>query len=492
MKKRILIALCLVIVVVMAALTLTACNPFKQDAISGGDSKATVYSNGGFAVRQGSWLYFVNGYDADAKTNEFGAVLKNSICRVKLNEDGTVGTNAVKCVVPKQVYWTNKESGFAVYGNWIYYATPNNDRDRNGAASTTNLDFMRTSLDGTVTQLIFTANSRSLQYWFMPTRIVVYNNSNLTAIDFTALQETKSISKVSKKVTTSQIATNVTSVVFKQDAEWSASQGKSMSDYVFYTKTVTGTEAYKNYNELYMIKYDGSGKKLLAGDKAFGETNYKLTLNGGVLEGDSQMTLVYVKQHVEGTATKTDGLYMNKVGLDGSFDKANEKCLTTSITSTTVTNYPVSYEKGALVTSGDEIYLLDGTKSGEAVFSEDAKVVGKASMSIRYVAKNTDGNYYAYYGATSSIPTLFRINLLPNEGASPNEDVVLEEKFGTSWIEFDFITVGNDTFVYFFDTNDYNYVHGYKLSAYNGEKGKTELIAKMTSADKKSKDAASK
>lgn len=490
MKKRLLIVLCLVLIVTSVTL-LAACNKFEQDPISGGDRTANVYSNGGFAVRQGEWLYFVNGYDSEAESNEFGAVLKNSICRVKMDEDGSIGNNPVKCVVPKQVYWTNTESGFAVYGNWIYYATPNYDKDRSGVASTTNLDFMRTSLDGTITQLIFTASSRSLQYWFMPTRIVVYSDSKISAIDFTALGETKSVTKVSKKVTTTQLDSNVTSIVFKQDTEWSPTQGASISDYIFYTKSVTGTEAYKNYNELYMMKYDGSNKKLLVGDMSFGDKNYTLTLNGGVLEGDNQMTLVYVKQYVEGSSTKYAGLFMNKVGLDFTFDKAPEKCLTANVSSTSVTVYPVSYEKGVIVSSSDTYYLLDGNKSGEDVFGEENKVIGKASMSVNYVAKNGDGNYYVYYGASSSVSTLFRINLEPDNGSSPNEDIVLEEKFLTSWLVFDFITVGDRTWVYYFDSDDYSYMHGYELSSFVGEKpSETELIGKMTSADKAAKDAA--
>lgn len=490
MKKILLIVLCLVCIMVTASV-LVACNSFKQDPISGGDNTATVYSNGGFAVRQGDWLYFINGYDSESTTNEFGSVLKNSICRVKVDEDGSIGNNAVKCVVPKQVYWTNTESGFAVYGNWIYYATPNYDKDRTGTASTTNLDFMRTSIDGTVTQLIFTASSRSLQYWFMPTRIVVYNDSKITAIDFTALSSNKSVTKVSKKVTTSVIDSNVTSLVFKQDAEWSASQGSSVSDYIYYTKSVTGAESYKNYNELYMVKYDGSGKKLLVSDMSFGDKNYTLTLNGGVAEGDSSMTLVYVKQYVEGSSTKYAGLFMNKVGLDFKFDAATEKCLTANISSTSVTVYPISYEKGAIVASGDMQYLLDGTKSGEDVFGEDNKVIGKASMKVNYVAKNADGNYYVYYGASSSVATLFRINLEPDKGTSPNEDIVLEEGFSSSWITFDFITIGNRTWIYYFDSNDYNYVHGYELSSFDGEKPEeTEFIGKMTSSDKEAKEKA--
>ena len=61
----------------------------------------------------------------------------------------------------------------------------------------------------------------------------------------------------------------------------------------------------------------------------------------------------------------------------------------------------------------------------------------------------------------------------------------------TSWLVFDFITVGDRTWVYYFDSDDYSYMHGYELSSFVGEKpSETELIGKMTSADKAAKDAA--
>ena len=90
-----------------------------------------------------------------------GTPVKQSIVRSELNEDGSVNNATTKVVVPKIIYNSSAKGGFAIFGEWIYYATPNNDRDKNGTASTTDTDFMRTKIDASVTQRLGKINTRS-------------------------------------------------------------------------------------------------------------------------------------------------------------------------------------------------------------------------------------------------------------------------------------------------------------------------------------------
>ena len=112
--------------------------------------------------------------------------------RAELNADGTVNNATAKVVVPKSIYNSSASGGFAVYGDWIYYATPNNDEDSTGTPSTTHTDFMRTKTDGSVTQLIGTINSRSSNYLFTPTRVLFSTDSNATVyyFDFSGMKTT--------------------------------------------------------------------------------------------------------------------------------------------------------------------------------------------------------------------------------------------------------------------------------------------------------------
>ncbi|MCQ2602486.1 MAG: hypothetical protein MJ193_01020, partial [Clostridia bacterium] len=176
-KKRIFGLIALVLTVAVLATVLVACNKYEWASIGGGDANAATLSNGGYYVEQGNYAYFINGYDAGTTgddgivqdvDNSWGKPVKNAIVRVNINADGTYDNASAKVVVPKQIYNEYKEGGFAIFGEWIYYATPNNDKDKNGKASTTHTDFMRTKIDGSVTQLIATINSRSTEYLFTP------------------------------------------------------------------------------------------------------------------------------------------------------------------------------------------------------------------------------------------------------------------------------------------------------------------------------------
>ena len=68
---------------------------------------------------------------------------------------------------------------------------------------------------------------------------------------------------------------------------------------------------------------------------------------------------------------------------------------------------------------------------------------------------------------------------------------VITATFNVSWLSFDFITDGDQTTVYYFDSNDYNYVHAYNLVSFDGNTvDETTFIGQMTKADKEAKEKA--
>lgn len=89
MKKKILSAIAATLILAVCIVCLVACNPYKMDAIGGGDASAKVESNGGYVVKQGNYVYFINGYvgaDADAA---WGAATKQGIVRAEY-KDGKI------------------------------------------------------------------------------------------------------------------------------------------------------------------------------------------------------------------------------------------------------------------------------------------------------------------------------------------------------------------------------------------------------------------
>ncbi|MBR2955785.1 MAG: hypothetical protein IKC54_01150 [Clostridia bacterium] len=468
-KKHLVSIIAIVALVAVLASVLVGCNKYEWTSIGGGNPNATVESNGGYYVKQGDYVYFINGYDtAETVDNTWGTPVKNSIVRAKLNADGTYSDAVV--VVPKQVYNKDAKGGFAIFGEWIYYATPNNDKDKSGVASTTHTDFMRTKIDGSVTQLLATINSRTSQYFFTPTRILFKEASSsvVNFIDFSAVDGSKSMDN-GKGVAYGTFLENVETILWDYNSE-----------YIYFTETVTGDMSYEFCNTLNAIKCDGTDKKVLA-DKFtylteaekenyvdyFPTKVFSYTLVDMVVENGG-VALYYNKSNYVGSQEESRGLFVNKVVFGGDFNTATEKHLSKNNALSSV--YALGYEAGALVsTSANKTYLVT---SAEAETTANI-IIGRA-VTIQHVANGTVYYTDANGGKLYSISTT----------AYENEKVVLEAGIVTDWLSIEFVD-GN---VFFFDSKEYNYLH--KANLANADD--VTMLGFMNDADKTAKEEADK
>ncbi len=481
-KKHVISTIAVALILVLVLGVLVACNKYEWEGTGPADSSKPVESNGGYYVRQGDYAFIVNGYDTNESIdNSWGTPVKNGIVRVKINADGSLDNSTATVIVPKQVYNSYANGGIAVYGEWVYYATPNTDSDKNGTASTTHTDFMRTKTDGSVTQLIITVNSRSSEYFFTESRILFYQNSAIEYVDFSGMSGKKSSDNM-KGVTTGTLATDVSSV------QWNYG-----SDYVVYTKNETGDTSYEFCNYIYTVKANGEGGEKLVADKYtyltdaekanyvdyFPTKVFSYSLKGSYVESDGKTTIYYTKSNYINSTTESTGLYCTTIGYGEKLDATREKHLT--FTDPTAI-YALGYEKGALVTmSNKNVYLVsDNANDASDVYKNI--VIGK-SVTVQAVAGGT-----VYY-SDSDGTKIYAINLVANEGKYTNETVVLNAKFNASWLKLDF--AGNR--LYFFDSNDYNYVHYVDLGSYAGKAiDETTFVGIMNQADLDAKEAAEK
>ena len=454
MKKKIIGVVSALVLVVILATCLVACNSYKWKSIGGGDPNAAVESNGGYVVKQGNYLYYINGYEGTGGSgNEWGTPVKQSIVRSELDKDGNVINSTTKVVVPKIIYNSSAKGGFAIYGAWIYYATPNNDKDKNGTASTTDTDFMRTKIDGSVTQRIGKINTRSAEYLFTKNRVLYYTSNTISYIDFTGMKTNKNIDNA-QGAKEGVLATNVDSVA------WSIE-----SDTIYFTRTITGENSYKNYNELCSMKVDGSDAKVLATEDTFvtakdDEGNktpqsqplnvFKYTLRDIYVEltddGQTTETIYYTKTHYLGSDI-TDGLFMVNVTLS---DNANaiteyERKLEESGASTLI---PLGYKEGAIVNINSGYFWC---KPGQ-------KMVEVLKDSQKIVRVDQEAGVL-YYTATSSASLLQVISYKDGGNASP----VMTEGIKVDWLNLDFI--GDN--LYFFATDDSNYIHTINIKTFD-------------------------
>ncbi len=125
-----------------------------------------VIGNGGLSVQKGDYLYFTNGYvnTADVgETNNYGDITVSAIYRAKLDngkvteanvqyyEDGCIKPDEkqeisnLEIIVPKVAGF--EYSDLYIFGDYIYYTTPNHLKDNEGTVQSTHLNFYRTKLD---------------------------------------------------------------------------------------------------------------------------------------------------------------------------------------------------------------------------------------------------------------------------------------------------------------------------------------------------------
>lgn len=158
MKKFLLLALTLFM---SATVLFAGCD--KKGLKDNPDTNAPIVSNGGMAVVKGDYLYYVNGFKSyeglvKDQDNVWGNQVIGSIYRVKLDnntishdEDGFLTKS--ECVVPQIVGTEN--ANFYIFGDYIYYATPNMQVDEYGNLLNTRSNICRVDIDGTDSKVLY-------------------------------------------------------------------------------------------------------------------------------------------------------------------------------------------------------------------------------------------------------------------------------------------------------------------------------------------------
>lgn len=137
---------------ILSSLALTACGKgfHKSEKLDGYVSTETAaVSNGGFAVEKGDYVYFINGVEDYTVENKYGKVEKGALMRIKKTDLASGNYANVDTVVPQLFAAQNFQSGIYIYGDYVYYATPTADKDKDNNVANENLDFKSAKLDGT-------------------------------------------------------------------------------------------------------------------------------------------------------------------------------------------------------------------------------------------------------------------------------------------------------------------------------------------------------
>lgn len=472
----------LIIIIALVFVLMVGCESFSYGPIEGGDGDALVTGNGGLAVKQGDYLYFINGYTnydpEDPKTNYFGNVLKGAIMRGVLTEDGELQN--IDVVVPKKIFSSSVNTGIYVYGEWIYYVSPSTGTDNKGNVITDFIDFYRTSIDGTKTENITRIKGNNTKFKFTQDALIYYLDNELVSIDLTTSKFKESV-----------IDEEVTAIIFPDKPVYDPANPKSQADYVFYTKASESDIDYNNV--VYTVNADGSNKKIIIDKNTY--TNNPDNINDiftiKLLDStftDNKLTLYYTKTTVASVANTAKGVFGHQFdSLDINFNLDNE--VQYSITNPT-SIYPISYDEGVFLINSEQDSSGNSTSTEVtlvAPMADDDIVPNsrvydfKSGVKILGIEEINGKDYIIYYLDN-------KIQIFPVD-ESENASIIMSAAIKTDWAKPVFI----DNYMFYILDDEFKYTHMVVLNSFDVTDEDAlinEMIGEMTQEDIDAKEEA--
>ncbi|MDR2047365.1 MAG: DUF5050 domain-containing protein [Clostridiales bacterium] len=524
MKKKlgkIITALVLTAVLMFA---LTAC----EDPIKGGQADGNVYGNGSLVVTQGDYIYFVNGMTTKDANNKSGEVVKGAIMRAKIDANGNIDDGGIVTIVPQAYFTSYTGGGLYIFGEWIYYVTPNPEKDKTGASLSGQTLVMRTKIDGTKTKRIAVIKAEGVQYTVNKNYFIYLDGTDLKAID---------LNKNNFK--TSTIETGVTSVKFPTAPYYSKSGYPPIFDYAVYTKNSSEKVTGQTHNEVKAV--NGGGDKItLIGDKAYFNGDgylenlddlYTYTLSTAVLDDAGNLTVYLSRSGFAVSGSKDNGVfaYTFTSGNGYAIDKDNVVWLSGS-QKTTFKPAGTAAADGIFVVENGALFFYEGKNerillgvigAGKTYADKDAaakslneqalKVYNGELNLLRVTKYGSEGNLYEIYFTPSTSNGALKRVIVSTDGTRAgtyaedykdfapydNVRVVIASDFVSNWIAPSFINYdGGRLYCYFIYAYNYNYLYRIDLSAATADgrdyladnSDLIKIVGKFNAADRASYD----
>lgn len=226
-------------------------------ALSADGSTATDPSNGGFLVETGDFVYFINGNELYTEDNTDGKVEKGALVRVKKSDLGKGKGAAVEVVASKLVSTGDHSAGIYIYGGKIYFATPNNTKNKTGTVLSDEIQFCSVNLDGTGRKVIATAtgtagNSAAFRF--------VEKDGKVYIVYISTVEETEHEHEDGSVHTDTHNYINVVaadgSLSVKEDYSSYILDKNLDGKYIYFVKSVENTvlDRTETYNDLYRLE----------------------------------------------------------------------------------------------------------------------------------------------------------------------------------------------------------------------------------------------
>ena len=445
MKRILAKIICAVLTLCVLCSGLVACGDNSDWKAGNLTNGGEIISQDGFIAESERYLYYINGSAANSSSNKFGDPVKGALMAVEKSSLAT-GNIVTEVVVPKIFSATNGGAGLFFDGGYVYYGTPNTEKNSAGAVAYDEMNFARTKLDGSgETEIFFNAGSHDVEYRFAKANgavyVVYYDVDDQALISYN---------------TTNKFSTTIAKKA--NDAREESLDAYKFIDgsngaVVVYTTTVyaepynaseaekTGyTRATENFNRVYVYKAgdvkngdaDVIGKKVLDGKgDAFNSATYTVTLiqNGFVFYKETPKTYAVAIADLLETGKEKQQLVKNET-------------------------YVASAN---IIMALDNVFVLeDGVVYNTTLLELDGaikKPVAKTgTISTLLFVDNAELYYY------NSSSQLAKVTLKNVEGgADLNEEVnevrVSEDTVSSAWFKPEIMKIDGKTYVFFLDNS---------------------------------------
>jgi len=404
----------------LCAGTLAACDTAFTHPT--GIPEGDVVSNGGYVVQKGEYVYFINGVDAYTSDNTYGTPVKGALMRAK-KADLLAGKNEAETVIPSLMVAADYTSGLYIYGDRIYYATPNNVKNTDGVIESDYLDFKSAKLDGSDIQNYFNVDDNATVYRFVQdgdTVYVVYaDDSDLhsyntsTKVDTVLAKGTESyvVSSADKTdpviyytmgVTDDIDTDNPNTCSYKQIYRVSASATEAPYTYEYSQKYLDEHDGEAPYHNLGTLILDGVGANgeptMFTHD--LNEENQPLTPNGYTynLLTYTNGGLYFTRKEVTSTSTQGEGGWLYYLSADKLASGWN------SVSGNRESNFDVIAQNTDKASSSAIFYLDEKGHhylyvDGQSIYRADVGENGVAETVN--IARNVSGATLMYTDTTS-------------------------------------------------------------------------------------------
>lgn len=261
----------------LSVATFVGCGESRPALKDNPETSAVVYSNGGSVAKKGEYYYFINGKEERTANNDYGNVVKGALYRVKASAltDGKYDEkDEGECVVPALFVSGNfTDGGVYLSGDYVYYASPTSDKNRDGSIANDYLSFKKAKLNGS-------SNDEELKAKLLR----VENNAvkyRFTEIDGTVYLVYADSSE--NKLYSFNTKTNETTLLVSNASEyWFDEDGKGTKIYyTLNTLDVDDSTGITSYNQVFAVRADAKAVLTNNGYKAKGngyEKEYKFNL----------------------------------------------------------------------------------------------------------------------------------------------------------------------------------------------------------------------